>query len=168
MHSRPTTSWGPPFKQERTRKTCESDVSAPLHERVALTFFFFFFFLKKTLGKLVKPATFWGDKEPEFREHRWQVRRKSQRVRCLSPNTNCVKFLKTYIINKWYCTNVILFSSFLFFLLLAHHETSVNKWYCTNVFLFSSFLFFLLLAHHETSVSQPLATLPWCFSSPIV
>lgn len=54
MHSQPITSQVPPFKQERTRKTCESDISSPLHERVALTFFF----LKKTLGKLVKPATF--------------------------------------------------------------------------------------------------------------
>lgn len=75
-------------------------------------FHVFYYFQKKTSEKLVKPAVFWGNEEPEFRGQGWQQRRKSQRMRYLSPNTNYVKFLKTCIINKWYCTNAFVFSSF--------------------------------------------------------
>lgn len=111
---------------------CISDISLHLHRKEAFTFFHYF--QKKTSGKLVKPAAFWGNKGPEFGKQGCQWRRKSQRVRYLSSNMNCVKLLKTYIISTVYCTNAFLF--FLSFS-IAHHETSVSQLltFCHAVFL---------------------------------
>lgn len=103
----PLTSWAPPFKQHRKRKMCVSDISLHLCRRVAFTFFIIF---KRKHQKSWSNQL--SSEETKNQSSGWQQRKKSQRVRYLSPNTNYVKFLKTCIINKWYCTNAFVFSSF--------------------------------------------------------
>lgn len=102
-----STSWGPPCTQHRNRETCVTYLYISVGEYLLC----FLLFSKENIRKAGQTSCLLR-KQSEFREQGWQWRRKSQRVRYLSPNTNCVKFLKTYIINKWYCTNAFLFSAF--------------------------------------------------------
>lgn len=87
------TSRGPPFKQERIRKTRVKGQSFNFHESDFNIFFKIIF--KRNIGKDGQTSYLLRRQRTRVRGAQMaKLRRKSQRVRCLSPNRNCVLFSK--------------------------------------------------------------------------